>query len=47
MFVYRILESITLEDGMEYSKGDIVSCETLENIMLEYYEVKVAVIRVL
>ena len=47
MFVYRILDSITLENGMEYSKGDIVSHDTLDYIMLEYYEVKVTVIRVL
>ncbi len=47
MFVYRLQESVTLEDGSIYSKGDVVSLETMDRIMAEYYEVSVTIIRVL
>ena len=45
MIVYRLLEGIHLQ--FEYfDKGDIISAETLQRIMLDYYEVRVVVVRI-
>ena len=44
--VFMLLEDAYLrEDG--FNKGDVVSSETLEKIMKEYYEIKVKLVRIL
>ncbi len=46
MLVYRLIESVKLDDGSVYFKGDIISHETMHRIMMECYEVSVTIIRV-
>ena len=44
--VYMLLEAVNLIE-VGFNKGDVVSVETLEKIMKEYYEIKVKLIRIL
>lgn len=44
--VYMLLEDACLSEG-GFIKGDVVSAETLEKIMKEYYEIKVKLVRIL
>ena len=46
MLVYRLKDAVILEDGSVYRKGDIVSHETMDRIIGEYYEVDCIIIRI-
>ena len=45
MIVYRLMEDLIVPWG-RFDKNDIISQQTLDLIMTEYYEVKVVVIQV-
>lgn len=44
--VFKLNESVVLENGDSYAKDDIVSAETIDEIMIEYYEVSFTVIKI-